>query len=164
MLNNKIEKALNEQINKELFSSYLYLAMAQWFESKSLRGFAHWLTMQHDEEHEHANKIIKYVNDRGGRVILQPIKGPKTEWSSPLEAFQETSKHEQFISQSIHEVLDLAIKENDHPTQSFLKWFVDEQVEEEANAQEIVDHLKMLGDAKHGIFMMDRQLAERKED
>lgn len=164
MLNEKMERALNEQINRELFSAYLYLSMAQWFETQNYRGFAHWLRVQFSEEMNHAHKFIHYINERNGRVLLKEIKGPRSEWSSPQEVFDEVLKHEQHITASIHELYHLAGKENDPASQSFLKWFIDEQVEEEAQSQEIVDQVKMIGDSKHGLFLIDRQLADRKKD
>ena len=161
MLKKKMEKALNAQVNAELFSAYLYLSMSSYFESRNLPGFANWMLVQAREEVSHGMKIYDYIVERGGRVTLAAIDGPKKEWKSPLDAFQDTLAHEQKVTGLINSLVDLAIAENDHATGSFLKWFVDEQVEEEANAGGLVEQMKLVGDAPGALFMMDRELGRR---
>lgn len=161
MLKKKLEEAMNEQINAEYYSSYLYLSMSAYFDSLNLGGFAHWMRAQSQEELMHALKFFAYVNERGGRVTLKAIEAPETEWPSPLKAFEETLKHEEKVTSLINKLMDLAIKENDHASQSFLQWFVNEQVEEEASATAIVEKLKMIKDAPGALFMMDRELGAR---
>lgn len=161
MINEKIEKALNAQINKEFFSSYLYLSMSSYFESKNLTGMANWMKIQADEEHLHAMKFYTYVIQKGGRVILTSIETPKNGWKSPLDAYEDTYVHEQFITASINELVHLSLEEKDYATHNFLQWFVTEQVEEESNVTKIIDDLKMVGENNYGIFMLDRELGTR---
>lgn len=161
MLKNNIEKALNEQINKELFSSYLYLSMGNYFESINLSGFAGWMKLQSQEEYQHAMKILDYVNQKGGRVVLRQIADPKIEWESVASVFEDTYEHEKMISGSINDIVDLSLGEKDYATHTFLQWFVNEQVEEEATALKILEDVKMIGDYKAGLFMMDRELGQR---
>jgi ferritin len=161
MINKKVEKALNEQINAELYSSYLYLSMASDMEGKSLQGFAHWMKSQAQEELFHAMKMYDYVVERGGRVTLKGIEGPQTTWKSPLAVAEHVSKHEQHVTALINAIMDLSIKEKDHATVNFLQWFVKEQVEEEASADEIVQKLKLIGGKGDGLFMIDKELAAR---
>ena len=161
MISEKMADALNEQVNKEMFSSYLYLSMSAFFDSKNLGGMAQWMKMQSQEEYEHAMKFYDFVLRVGGDVKLGAIDAPKTEWDSPLQIFEESLEHERFISKSIHELMDLAISESDHPTKSFLQWFIDEQVEEEDTVSQIVENFRMIGDDKGGLFMLDRELGSR---
>ena len=161
MLSEKMLKKLNDQVNAELYSAYLYLSMAAYFESIGLSGFAKWMEAQTMEEMTHAKKIYDYINERGGRVILEAIEKPKIEWSSPLEAFEDAYKHEQYVSSLINNLVDIAVEEKDHATNNFLQWFVAEQVEEEASADEIVQKLKLVGNKGNAIFMMDRELGQR---
>ncbi len=161
MLSEKMEKALNEQVNAEFYSAYLYLSMAAYFESQGLDGFAKWMEAQTMEEMSHAKKIYDYINERGGRVILEAIEKPKVEWESPLEAFEDAYKHEKYVSSLINKLVDIAIDERDHATNNFLQWFVAEQVEEEASAEEIVQKLKLVGNKGNAIFMMNRELGQR---
>lgn len=161
MISKKMEKALNEQLNKEFFSAYLYLGMSAWSENKGLKGFANWFYVQYQEETFHAMKFYTYLLDRGADVDLLEIEKPNTDFSSPLVAFEKTLEHEQFITKSIDELMDLAITEKDHATNSFLQWFVNEQVEEEATVSEIIDSLKLVGDQGNGIFMVDKELGAR---
>ncbi len=161
MINEKIEKALNVQINKEFFSSYLYLSMSSYFESKNLTGMANWMKIQADEEHLHAMKFYTYVIQKGGRVILASIETPKNSWKSPLDAYEDTYVHEQFITASINDLVHLSLEEKDYATHNFLQWFVTEQVEEESNVTKIIDDLKMVGENNYGIFMLDRELGTR---
>ena len=161
MIGKKIESALNNQINAELYSAYLYLSMNSYFLSINLTGFANWMRIQALEEMTHADKFYSYVNERGGRVTLMPIDGPPGEWSSPLAAFEDVYRHEQKVTAMIHSLVDLAIEEKDYATSSMLNWFVDEQVEEEANAQGIVAQLKLIGENTGGLFMLDREMGTR---
>ena len=161
MISPKIEKALNEQINAEMFSAYLYLAMVAYFQDKNLSGFANWMTVQNQEETFHAMKFFKYVAERGGRVTLGAIDKPQFEWESPLAAMEAAQKHEAYISGRINTLMDLAIKEKDHATANFLNWFVAEQVEEEDSVNEVVQKLRMVGTGGGGLFMMDRDMATR---
>ena len=160
MLSEKMEEALNEQINKEMYSAYLYMAMSAHSKHMGLDGFANWFMVQYQEEMTHAMKIYDYINEQGGRVKLKAIKEPSSEFESPLDMFEKTLEHEKFITKSINELMDLAIKENDHATQIFLHWFVTEQIEEEANDNEIIAKLKLVGDG-NGLFMLDKELAAR---
>ncbi|MBN1488951.1 MAG: ferritin [Phycisphaerae bacterium] len=164
MVSKKIEEALNQQLNAELYSSYLYLSMAAQFEADNLSGMAHWMAAQAKEEWEHGMKFYSFLHDRGGRVVLKQIDTPPVEWSRPLAAFEEAYKHEQLVTSKINALMDLAIKESDYATKEFLGWFVSEQVEEEANVSKIVERLKLLGDSKNGLFMMDHELAKRAAD
>lgn len=161
MLKTNILNILNKQINEELHSSYLYLSMSAYFSSINLDGFAKWMRMQSAEEYGHAMKIYDYVIQCDGKVTLKAINNPKSQWKSALEVFQETLKHEQYISSCVNNIVNLAIKEKDHATNNFFQWFVAEQVEEEANARNIVDKLKMIGETKSGLFMLDRELGQR---
>jgi ferritin len=161
MIGKKVETALNKQINAELYSAYLYLSMNSYFVSINLMGFANWMRIQALEEMTHADKFYHYVNERGGRVALMPLEGPPGEWSSPLALFEDVYKHEQKVTAMINSLVDLAIEEKDHATGSMLTWFVDEQVEEEANADGIVQQLKLIGDNTGGLFLLDRELGAR---
>ena len=161
MLNKKIQDAINEQINKELYSAYLYLAMAAYFDANNLPGFAHWMRAQYSEETQHALKFYHYVTERGGRVFVKAIDEPPAEFGSPLKAFEQTLEHEQFVTGLINKLYELALAEKDYATQSLLKWYIDEQVEEEANASYIVETLKLVGEKGNGLIMLDRQLAQR---
>jgi len=162
MISKKMEKALNKQINLELFSAYIYAAMAVDFENKNLGGFASWMKAQTQEEVGHAVRISDYVNERGGRVTLEAIDKPPATYQAPLKAFEAALKHEQLVTKSINKLVDLAKEESDHATVTFLQWFVSEQVEEEATADSIVQKLKLVGNAGPGIFMMDRELGQRR--
>jgi ferritin len=161
MISKKMTEAINEQINRELFSEYLYISMQAWFADQSLDGMANWMDAQGKEERFHAMKFFNYLVERGARVKLKAIDEPTYEFENPIQAFEMALEHEKFISKSINELMDLAIKENDHATRSFLQWYVDEQVEEESSVDRIVNMLKMVGDRGHGIFMIDRELGKR---
>lgn len=161
MINKKMEAALNKQINAELYSAYLYLSMNSYFQSVNLRGFANWMRVQALEEMTHADKFYKFVVDRGGRVLLDAIDKPPIKWASPLAVFEEVYRHEQKVTSLIHSLVDLAIREKEHATNTMLQWFVNEQVEEEANADTLVQQLKLIGDNGYGILMLDRELAQR---
>lgn len=162
MLSKKLEQALNEQVNAEFWSAYLYLSMSTHFESEGLSGFAHWFKKQFQEEQEHATKIIDYIIARGGKVVLAAIDRVDTTWESPLKAFEHTLSHERTVTESIHKLVKLAREEQDIATESFLKFFVDEQVEEEATAESIVESLQFVGSEKIGIYFINKELGERK--
>ncbi len=161
MISKKMEEALNGQVNAELYSAYMYLSMESYFKSLNLNGFANWMRVQTQEEVMHAMKIYDFVNERGGRVTLQAIEGPPTEWDTPLAVFEGVYVHEQKVTDLINDLVDLAIKEKDHATNTFLQWFVNEQVEEESSADEVVQQLKMMENAPGGMFMLDRELGQR---
>lgn len=162
MLKDTMEQALNAQIQKELYSSYLYLAMSAQLEADNLQGFAKWMRLQADEEREHAMKIYDYVNDRGGRVVLQAIEEPPKEFGDPPKIFQTVLEHERKVTASINQLYELALKEKDYPSQSFLTWFINEQVEEERSAEEVVDHLQKLENKMHALLILDRRMGKRK--
>ena len=161
MISNKMEEALNGQINAELYSAYLYLSMESYFRSLNLSGFANWMRVQVQEELMHAIKIYDFVNERGGRVTLKAIEGPPTKWESPLAVFEAVYAHEQKVTGLINELVDLAIKEKDHATNTFLQWFVNEQVEEEDSADQVVQKLKMIKNDPGRLFLVDRELGQR---
>lgn len=157
----KIEQAINDQIQAEFQSAYHYLAMSAKFEEMSLKGFAHWLKVQWEEETMHAMKFYTFLLQRDGQVELKALKKPEITFSTPLEAFEDVLKHEQYITERIHKLYDLASKERDYPLQTLLNWFVDEQVEEEDNAREIIKNLKLIGDSASNLFLLDRELGHR---
>jgi ferritin len=161
MISKKMEKALNEQVNAELFSAYLYLSMEAYFRSLNLNGFANWMRVQTQEEIMHAMKIYDFIDERGGRILLKAIGGPDTQWDSPLAAFEAVYTHEQKVTGLINNLVNLAIEEKDHATNTFLQWFVNEQVEEESSADQMVQQLKMMEKAPGGMFMLDRELGQR---
>jgi ferritin len=161
MLNSSIQDAINSQINAELYSSYLYLSMAAYFESKNLGGMANWMRLQAQEELQHAMKFFDYVSERGGRVVLTEIASPRTDWESPVDVFQHTADHESDVTARINKLVDLAIAEKDHAANTFLQWFVTEQVEEEATAQTILEKLKLVGNDGFAILMLDEELGQR---
>ncbi len=163
MLSKTMQDALNEQINKELFSAYLYLSMSAYFESINLPGSAKWMRAQHDEEHLHANKFFDYVNDRGGRVVLMAIDAPQVEFKSPLAAWEMVLEHERKVTASIHKLYEVALAEKDYATQSMLKWFIDEQVEEEKNATLMVERFKQAGDHPSTLLLLDGHFTKRGE-
>lgn len=162
MISQKMEEAINKQINEEMYSAYLYLAMAGYFAEQNLMGFQNWLFVQYHEELGHAEKFYRYLIERGGKVKLMAIKEPPDSWKGPREAFEAVLKHERHITGKINELVELAEAEKDRATFAMLQWFVGEQVEEEANAQEILARLEMVGEHKQGLLMIDRELAQRK--
>jgi ferritin len=164
MLSKKISDEMNAQIKHEFASAYLYLAMSARFEAENLPGFAHWMRLQAQEEVEHAMKFYNYIFDRGGSVVLQAIEQPPSEFGTPLEAFQKALEHEKKVTALINNIYASADKENDYASKVFLNWFVEEQVEEEKNATAVVETLKLIGDSKNGLFMLDRQLGSRSGD
>jgi len=161
MISGKMEQAINEQVKYELYSAYLYLSMAMYFHTKSLKGFGNWMEVQAKEEQAHAEKMMHYINDAGGRVVLQAIDQPPADFNSPLHVFEETLKHEQFVTGRINGLVALAREENDNAAYAMLQWFVTEQVEEEASADEFVQQLKIIGDNGHGLLMLDREMVGR---
>ena len=161
MLTKKMEKALNEQINKEMYSAYLYMSMSSHSTNIGLPGFANWFMVQYKEEMEHAMKIYDYVNSQGGKVKLMAINEPPSDFKDPMDMFQKTLKHEQFVTKCINELVDLSIKEKDHATQIFLQWFVTEQIEEEGNDNDIISKLDLAGLKGNGLFMVDKELSAR---
>ena len=161
MINEKIQDAFNDQLNAELYSSYLYLAMAAYFQSLNLEGFANWMRCQAQEEILHAMKFYSFINERAGRVVLSAIEGPPTAWDSPLAAFEDAYRHEEKITGLINGLVDLAIQEKDHAANAFLQWFVNEQVEEESSVDAVVHQLNLAGGQGSGLFMIDRELATR---
>ena len=161
MFNKKLQDAFNEQLNAELYSAYLYVSMAAYFESISLRGMANWMQIQAQEEMQHAAKFFTFINERDGRVHLTQIQGPETEWDSPLAVFENVCTHESHVTSLIYALVDLALREKDHAANAFLQWFVTEQVEEEASAKEVTDKLKLAGDNASVLFLIDQELGQR---
>lgn len=162
MVKEKMVDALNEQINAELYSAYLYLSMSAYFEDVNLTGFSNWMRVQSQEELNHAMKIYDYVVELGERVELFTVQKPPKEWGSPLAAFEAAYKHEQHVTGLINNLVDMAIADKDHATNNMLQWFVAEQVEEEASANEIVQKLRLVGEDGRGLLILDRELAQRK--
>lgn len=162
MLSKTLEKAINEQINAEMWSAYLYLSMSAYCYAIGHPGFGNWYNVQFQEEQDHAKILFNYVIRRGGRVILQPIEAVPAEWEGLLDVVKATLAHEQKVTALIDALYAQAAAENDYATTSALRWFVDEQVEEEESAQEIIDHLNMVKDNGYGLYMLDKELQERK--
>lgn len=161
MLGEKMQAAMNQQINAELHSAYIYLSMTAYFADKNLNGFANWMRVQAQEELVHAMKFYDFIIERRGRVLLEPVAAVPTDWVSPLAVFENALAHEQKVTGMINDLVNLSIKEKDHAANSFLQWFVDEQVEEESSADAIVQQLKLIGDAGAVLFLFDRELAQR---
>jgi len=164
MIGKKMEDALNEQINREMYSGYLYMSMSAYSNSIGLKGFANWFMVQYHEEMLHAMKFYEYVQRQGGKVALKAIEEPPHEWKSPLDMMLKTLEHEKYITKSINDLVNLAIAEKDHATNIFLQWYVTEQVEEEENDNDILANLNLLGKGKevsNGLFMIDKELATR---
>jgi ferritin len=164
VLGKAVEDAMNEQIKNEFYSAYQYLSMAAYCESENLPGFAQWMRTQAQEETEHAMKFYNFILDRNGRVVLQGIESPLVEFGSPLEVFEQALEHEQKVTTMIDELYALSVTENDYASQTFLQWFVTEQVEEEKNAGDVVDTLKMIGDKSEALFLLDRELGQRRPE
>ncbi len=162
VIKEKVAKAINKQINAEFFSSYLYLAMAAYFKDNNLNGFSHWMEVQSKEETGHGMKFYEYLFDRSSKAVLTEIAAPRTEWKSPLAAFEEAYAHELKVTNMINDLMKLAKDENDTATEIMLQWFITEQVEEEASAKLIVDQLKNIGDSFNGLMMLDHKLGGRK--
>jgi ferritin len=160
-MNERVLASFNEQINEELFSSYVYLAMAAHLETMNLEGFTNWMKLQAQEELQHTMRLFDHINRRGGRVVLEAIGKPPVDFGSPLEIFEKALAHEQHITGCIHKLYGIATEEKDYPAQMELQWFIDEQVEEEENAGRVVDLLRMAGDSQSALLMLDRELAQR---
>ena len=164
MLSKNIEKALNEQINAELFSAYLYMSMSAYFLDKNLEGFGNWMYIQALEEFAHAKKFYSFVIERGGRVKLTRIEEPGNEWENAEKVFEDAYAHEQYITERINKLVNMAMDEKDHATGVMLQWFVSEQVEEEANASAVLEKIRLAGSKGSGLFMIDRELSQRNFD
>ena len=161
MLTEKVQKALNNQFNAELYSSYLYLSMHAYFKSLNLDGFANWMYQQAKEELLHAMKFYNFINQRGGRARTAAVAEPPSEWDSPLAVFEDTLAHEQKVTSMINDLVEVANEAHDHATQIFLQWFVTEQIEEEENAGGVLEQLKLMKGHAGGLFMIDRELVKR---
>lgn len=161
MLSKKMNDQLNDQINAEMYSAYLYLSMSGWFESKGLSGFASWMRAQAKEENFHAEKFYDFVYERGGHVVLEAIEKPDSQWDSPLDIFKATLAHEEKVTGLINDLVDTAIGEKDHATNNFLQWFIAEQVEEEATAGAVIDRLKLIDGDSAGLFALDMEMSKR---
>jgi ferritin len=161
MISKKMVQTLNKQLNNELYSAYLYLSMSSFTTFIGLKGAANWFMVQYQEEMTHAMKFYDYLNSQGEHAQLAAIAAPPTEFGTLLSMFEQTLKHEQFITKCINDLMDQAVKEKDHATQIFLQWFVTEQIEEEGNDNDIIAQLKLVGDNTQGLMMIDRDLATR---
>jgi ferritin len=160
-IDKKVEEVLNKQVNAEFWSAYLYLSMAAWCESKGFKGFANWMLVQYKEETSHALKIMNFVLTRSGEIKLQPIKAVETSWNSLLSIFEEAYKHECEVTSMIDNCYEVAIAEKDYATSTMLQWFINEQTEEESNAHEITEKLRLIGEKSGGIFYLDKKLGSR---
>jgi ferritin len=163
-MDKKMLGVLNEQVNAEFYSANMYLAMSSYFNTLNLKGFANWMYIQYQEEVEHALKFFKYIDDRGEHALIGGMDAPETDFNSPLEVFEKALAHEKKVTAMIHNIYEVAMEVNDYPTKSFIKWFIDEQVEEESSGQEMVDNLKMIGDDKSALLILDREAGGRKGD
>lgn len=161
MISDNLCQALNKQINAELYSSYLYLSMSAWFETKSLAGFANWMRVQAEEENFHAMKMFNYVHERGGKVVLDAIEKPDSEWQNPLAVIAAVLKHEEMVTGLINDLVDVSMGVRDHAGTYFLQWYVEEQVEEEANVGTLLERMKMVAEDSAALFAMDMELAKR---
>ncbi len=164
MISKSMQDAINEQIKNELYSAYLYLSMSAHFEGLNLNGFAKWLRIQAEEELGHAMKFFDYIHERGGQVILKAIDQPPAEWKSNMEVFEQVLAHEQKITAMINKLYEQALKENDYPSQILLQWYINEQVEEEKNATQIIENLKLIDAHGTAVLMLDRELGKRESD
>ena len=161
MIPKSVLEGLRQQVQKELYSAYYYLSMSAHFVSVNLPGFAHWTRKQFEEEMSHGMKIFDFIHERGGRVVLEAIEKPQAEFKTPLDVMNKVLEHERSVTASINALYELAVREKDYPTQIMLEWFIKEQVEEERSAEDVINMLKMIGDAPAGLLMLDRQLAAR---
>ena len=160
MISEKMEKAFNDQINKELYSEYLYLSMQAYFERLNLKGFVNWFTVQVQEEHAHAMGMYDYVHERGGKVELEAIEKPETDWETPLACFEQVLAHEEFVTSRINALMDVAEEVKDRAL-SFLDWYLKEQVEEEASVGGVLATLKLIGNDPNALLLLDKDLATR---
>lgn len=161
MISKRIQDAMNDQIKHETFSAYLYFSMAAYFHSRSLDGMAQWMKAQAQEEFGHALRFFNHINERGGRIVLQALDKPQTDWDSPIAVFKASLQHEEFITSKINDLAKMADEENDRAAAIMLQWFVTEQVEEEDTVSTVIDMLELIGDSGHGILMADRELGTR---
>ena len=161
MINEKMEKAFNDQINAELYSEYLYLSMKAYFETLNLKGFVNWMDVQVQEEHAHAMGMFDYVNSRGGRVKLTAIDAPETDWESPLAVFEHILTHEELVTSLINKLADVAEEVKDRAAIGFLNWYIKEQVEEEDNVGQVLATLRLIGNDKNALLALDKELATR---
>lgn len=161
MISARLQDAINNQINAEFWSAYLYLAMSQYFENEGHRGFANWFKVQFKEEQAHAEIFMNYLNSRGGKVVLKPIAEVPESWASPLAAYEQTLEHEEKVTAMINEIYHIAVEEKDYATCNRLDWFVEEQVEEEETARDLIDQLKMIGDNGLALYTLNQELAAR---
>ena len=164
MLSPIIQEALNKQISHEFYSSYFYLSVSAYFESLNLRGFAHWMRLQSQEERAHGMKLFDYLHDRNGQAALEAIAQPPVEFQSPVDAFQQALQHEGHVTETIDRFYELAVQEKDYAIQVELQWFISEQVEEEKQARQVLDQLKMIGDQGTALYLLDKELGERESD
>ncbi len=162
-ISKELAEAINDQLNFELYSGYIYLSMASWFEEQNLDGMAHWMKIQAKEEYEHALRFWAHIVNRGGRAVMKAIKAPKTEWDSPLEAWEDAYNHEKIVTERIFKIGELAEGENDKSAIPMLNWFYDEQVEEEEQTMAVRDLLKKIGDSTNALFMLDSRLRQRED-
>jgi ferritin len=161
MLKEEIEKALNNQLNKEFYSAYLYLSLASYYEHQNLPGFSNWMKVQNQEENAHTMKFFKYINERGGKVLLSGVETPPTDWDSPLKAFEHVLEHEKIVTENINELIDLGMKHKDHATTNFLQWYIEEQVEEESTVSNIIAQLRMVHGSNESLYLLDKEMAGR---
>ena len=161
MISKKMSEALNTQLNWEIYSSYVYVAMASWFKTRNLNGFANWINIQVHEELDHASMFYEFLHDLGADVEFDKIPKPKNDWKNPEEVFADILEHEQGVTQRINKLIDLALKDGDHATNARLQWFISEQVEEEANVNGILQQLKLVKDSPNALMMIDREMAQR---
>lgn len=161
MLSKNLQEAINEQIKNEIYSAYLYLSMSAYFEAHNLPGFAHWMRVQYEEELGHALRLFDHVHDRGGRVILQAIPQPASDWKDALEVFAQVLEHEQRVTAMIHNLYETALAEKDYAAQVMLQWFIDEQVEEEKSASQILEQLRLVEGRGSALLMLDHRLGKR---
>ena len=161
MITAKMEQAFNEQINKELYSAYLYLSMQAYFERLNLTGFVNWMSVQVQEENAHAMGMYNYLNERGGKIELLAIDKPQSDWESPLAVFRHVLEHEEYVTSRINALMDVADEEKDRAALSFLDWYLKEQVEEESNVGGVLAKLELIGDDKHALLLLDKDLATR---
>lgn len=161
-MNDPVREAVNRQLNHEMGSAYLYLSMSAYFESRDLEGFAQWMRMQAEEERSHAMRLYDHLVDRGARVELGALEGPKTDWDSPLEAFEDALEHEREVTERVNRVAEVAAEEGDRATENVMDWFIDEQVEEESTISRVVKRVRLAGDDPSALLMLDRELGERR--
>lgn len=161
MINERMNAALNEQVNAELYSAYLYLSMQAYFQKMNLKGFVNWMNVQVQEEMAHARGLYDYIQERGGEIVLEAIAKPDLKWNSPLQVFEDVLKHEQLVTSKINNLADIADETKDRAAGLFLQWYIKEQVEEEASVSGVLETLRMIKDDKHALLLLDRELAAR---